>query len=104
MDTKHTPGPWRAEWTTRRAEGEERGWHVFEEENTDDGMLIELPDQYGDNHEANARLIAAAPELLEVARMTVTHIENIQENCPLTEHEEALLQAADAAIAKATQP
>lgn len=65
MSTKHTPGPWK----TRRFDNEADGRHNF----TVQAALCEVArmsqvDQ--DVAEANARLIAAAPELLALAEKT----------------------------------
>src|SRR6185437_9026955 len=64
--TKHTPGPWTANWSTATNGGPERGWFVeSESDRYAYGAIAELPDG---REEANARLIAAAPELLEVCK------------------------------------
>jgi hypothetical protein len=63
---QHTPGPWEYNWSTRPNNGPKQGWFV-ESSNASDyvayGAIAELPDGR-DNTEANARLIAVAPELL----------------------------------------
>ena len=60
--TQYTPGPWRAEKTrpTTRTTG---AWHVFDAFGTTAVVLGN-----DDEAAANARLIAAAPELLEALR------------------------------------
>lgn len=50
---------------------------------------------------ANAKLIAASPELLEVAELAFNFMANILHNDDLTEHEQAVYDAARAAIRKA---
>lgn len=55
MGTKHTPGPWRIA---------KRGASVLEVVNAHGGRIAELPN----SSEATAKLIAAAPDLLEAAR------------------------------------
>ena len=66
MKTKHTPGP----WSYNRDEGGCHG-HVI---STSDYIVAELPD-FGDgaapHTEANARLIAAAPELLDALKVAI---------------------------------
>ena len=69
MNTKHTPGPWRVEW---RGEKERPGIEsdsaslsvvIYEVKSDDDcGIHGRTPDE----ERANANLIAAAPDLLEV--------------------------------------
>lgn len=57
MDTKYTPGPWMVRSTGCVG--------------TDDMMVASvypMEDQNLEEHDANARLIAAAPELLEALR------------------------------------
>ena len=64
----HTKGPWEVEKTGR-----------FPETNWDnqvrggDGMRVALVEGFGNTPDANARLIAAAPELLEIARDACGH-------------------------------
>jgi hypothetical protein len=75
--SKHTPGPWVAVSRTNA--------HID----------IEAPKQHGyvarhvastghGNHEANARLITAAPELLEALRELLSETEDGIATCPLT--------------------
>ena len=89
--SKHTPGPWR--YKPHRVDC--------------NYMLITCSDdpQEGDNlrgycGEANARLIAAAPELLEALQVIVKSLSD-QDDEGLIEHAEPMI-AARAAIAKAT--
>lgn len=91
MSTQHTPGPWVAVARTNAY------------------IEIEAPNQPGysakkvataslTNHEANARLIAAAPDLLEAlnAAEALLHSLGMQSS--------DAYQEIDAAIAKATWP
>jgi len=59
--SKHTPGPWTAEWhlETRHPKDHPQ-WHV------EDGLDC-VADVYGGG--ANARLIAAAPDLLAALKL-----------------------------------
>lgn len=59
--SKHTPGPW--EWNKNYRGLDGPGGAVILEYAPYEGMWV--PDYAGDWSEANARLIAAAPELLE---------------------------------------
>jgi hypothetical protein len=53
---------------------------------------------------ANAKLIAAAPDLLEALRLALPYIEGAYECAfPDSDHNENVLEAARAAIAKATE-
>lgn len=59
MTTRHTPGPWAVRYD-----------YVVQAPSFDDGRLVPVAQPYGVNSDgtdlfANARLIAAAPELLE---------------------------------------
>lgn len=90
----HTPGPWfiSGKGTIRYGNGKadpKGGW---------------IADAHWRNREANARLIAAAPELLEAltamtARLSLYAGPN---QVHAGEHDKALLAMANAAIAKAT--
>lgn len=64
-ETKHTPGPWKYEEATKTIRsGRENYWLCTMD--SWDGAV---------NHEANAKLIAAAPELLEAAKDLITALE-----------------------------
>ena len=87
--TKHTPGPWR----TKR----EGFSTVYVEARIDGGLIQEVaacgPTEAGlEQQEANARLIAAAPELLEALGL-IANTGMDARQCMLT---------ASAAIARAT--
>jgi len=90
METKHTPGPWKA------YESADAGWFDIESEGGLDVLGYE-----GCAKEANARLIAAAPDLIE-ALDTLTLVVGMT---PMKGNLEALQEAQDmarAAIKKAT--
>lgn len=57
--TKHTPGPWEA--TCPRG----KNWFIRQSET---GEYIFESNQYGSMREADARLIAAAPDLLDALK------------------------------------
>jgi hypothetical protein len=84
--SKHTPGPWEARWS-------ERGqyWFIDHEQGGEGYTLTKL-----NCEEANARLIAAAPELLELARQIVLAAEQDEGEIPSD-----IVAGAKAAIAKA---
>ncbi|MDZ5813883.1 hypothetical protein U4I65_02380 [Stenotrophomonas maltophilia] len=97
MSSKHTPGPWGIEQT------DDTNWIGFMRP---DGRKVELivcttqrdnffkPDVQ-DKNDANARLIAAAPELLEALKDAVCALDCCGKDYPAAEK-------ARAAIAKAT--
>lgn len=72
--TQHTPGPWSVEtWPAREGDEQKRPRLVIL---ADGGYLTELEDTFDrETHaaqEANARLIAAAPEMLEALRLVMS--------------------------------
>ena len=89
MNTKHTPGPWRA---LESKSSQHQVWkgddHIASAWGTD------VP---GDEQLANARLIAAAPELLDALKRIVS-VASVE----LTGRRDDVLEQARAAIAKAT--
>jgi hypothetical protein len=98
--TKHTPGPWRVDAGCPR----QVIWY--------DGARMRVVATCSDNlglingaveeAMANARLIAAAPELLESLKWAMKHVENVFALAYRFDHERPLLEAARNAIAKAT--
>ncbi len=104
MSTKHTPGPWRTE--------REGFSTVYVEARIDGGLIQEVaacgPTEAGlEQQEANASLIAAAPDLLEALKeMVAGDAEAIEEaqalGVPFPEEMLATFKKARAAIARAT--
>ena len=76
MSTKFTPGPWHANWT--RLNGKAIGFHVADETHGSIRPICEFYDgteaMTTEEVEANARLIAAAPELLGVLEIGRAHV------------------------------
>lgn len=77
-ETKHTPGPWYINWT--RLSGNVIGFHIADAVR---GSTLPICEHYGNptlnssnEAEANARLIAAAPELLAVLQEIMSWEEN----------------------------
>ena len=62
MNTKHTPAPWRYEPGTKTIRSVPANYWIASMDSWDGAA----------NHEANARLIAAAPELLAIGRAYAT--------------------------------
>ena len=90
MQTQHTPGPWRYCKTNGSPT---HGEHVIA--GSKPGYLAEVRDCGSGDVGANARLIAAAPELLAAL---------VELRDWYTEHTGLPAVAANAAIAKAVQP
>jgi hypothetical protein len=95
---KHTPGPWKIDWYTCREGGKEL-WRVprsigpiYTDHNHWAGTYIT-------GGEANARLIAAAPDLLDALRRVMRHIPADAGGCSLSDD----MHRARAAIARATE-
>lgn len=92
MGTKHTPGPWvvvRAGNSTLIRSDSQRGYFAKIE-----GACAGA---HGAEGEANARLIAAAPDLLEALKKALPLLEEHIRGRSVTE----AIEAAEAAIAKA---
>ncbi|HEM8344475.1 hypothetical protein O7C57_04475 [Providencia sp. 21OH12SH02B-Prov] len=99
MEFKGTPGPWVIdEWSMTGIDSESK--HVALVNYSHRGLPSDV---YGDEHEANANLIAAAPELLESLRELVSAMEryeiDVDESAPV-EHKK-MMKKAKAAIVKA---
>lgn len=90
METTHTPGP----YLIKVVDGPASLYCVY----TSDGAVIAA----GVKGLANARLIAATPELLDFARKATDYIKRHSEaNQDIADYD--LLDEGEAAIAKATQ-
>lgn len=64
-----------AQWTTRTAPGQERGWHIFDPTTVDaTGVIAEIRDSF-DNAAKMAHLFAAAPELLDALKKIAAKID-----------------------------
>ncbi len=112
METKHTPGPWIAAQSDP-AEGCDVWWITACPAANQEKEIATVPGGYPhERHEANASLIAAAPELLEALRELLTDMVIAQGNMrkaakrdPAWEGCAEIIQprvdAARAAIAKA---
>ncbi|MEN4917537.1 hypothetical protein ABE485_02610 [Achromobacter spanius] len=95
--TTHTPGPWAVRYD-----------YVVQAPSFDDGRLVPVAQPYGVNSDgtdlfANARLIAAAPELLEaLIAMEQEKSDYMTRNALGDPSVETTNKMARAAIAKAT--
>lgn len=89
---KHTPGPWTAHKTIEAHDGMPECWQIDAEHDA----VCTTQFCYAPNTEANARLIASAPDLLEALAVLVTDCSQIW-----SEAEFPALKQARAAIARA---
>lgn len=91
-DSKHTPGPW-----AYRMSGEDCcDFEVYAGEGA--GSIDTVAGEYGIESEADARLIAASPDLLEAAVKALNFIANTETELGITLDSGDALRAA---IAKA---
>jgi hypothetical protein len=72
MNTKHTPGPWGITETPPDREADYNGDHLITCRNGQH-VLAKLEHYSPAERRANARLIAAAPDLLEALQAMVDH-------------------------------
>jgi len=91
--SKHTPGPWRIKWGENIFGGERLVANAGSHQQNFD------TEKAAAENKANARLIAAAPDLLEALKAVVTEDGKGWTN--LTVGSDSTLAAAVAAIAKA---
>lgn len=94
---KHTPGPWmiQGQWSTNRGMAEcieAKDWGII-------GAWIDI----GNEKYANAKLIAAAPELLKALELAEGYIDANRDKDDPVSDEAWLLGTIRAAIAKATE-
>jgi hypothetical protein len=96
MTTKHTPGPW-------AVRPDKRGPCIVGMDPDYPGLprYVGILDSAWDDKEANARLIASAPELLEAARMGLQALAILESNGLDTEQDEKDKAFIQQAIAKA---
>ena len=88
--SEHTPGPWKAV--------DNRTVRTVDETHKKGGLIIaDVAGHSADNTKANARLIAAAPDLLAMLELMVEL--SVKPRCFLNN---AVIDRAEATIAKAT--
>jgi uncharacterized protein YgbK (DUF1537 family) len=101
MNPKHTPGPWRIEWPTRGFNG-----FIIHGPDVDSAEMVSLRksgDDYratDEKQEANARLIAASPDLLEAAQGLLTALESRFARTGANAQEEVAIKKLRNTIAK----
>ena len=105
MKTKHTPGPWSYE--TREPCGDtSRGWIVTDPQSDNNDVLAHVDnentrEELGQSAEVNARLIAAAPDLLEALINTLSSFKSQVGRYTTDTIAIAVIKQAEAAIARA---
>lgn len=70
MTRVHSPAPWSVETT------DANGWKGLSIKDADGVWIANLVFQHGDNERANARVMIAAPDLLEAARLALAYVSN----------------------------
>ncbi len=104
MVAKFTPGPWHANWT--RLNGKAIGFHVADETHGSIRPICEFYDgteaMPPEEVEAHARLIAAAPELLEALQSIAEYWNRDQNETAMADACWHAIETAMAAITKAT--
>lgn len=99
MTQKHTPGPWR----TRELSGNDhRGMGWVEDANGNDIACFGAKELWLEENRANARLIAAAPELLVALEIILPLARGFVAVQPLGGANRRDIEQAAATIAKAT--
>lgn len=94
MNTQHTPGPWEHLWTNKVVHVVPHKRDVERYENI---ATVLVPDGGHGVKTANARLIAAAPELLEAVKISLEFLDrqntpkNIQEQISFKNHQREIL-------------
>ena len=105
MSTQHTPGPWIGAGPSFGDQFPRYTTEITtEDERYGDGhiQICELPFHHHDEeNEANARLIAAAPDLLEAAKTIMENLDGMEGEVTAGYHESIIAPLRDA-IAKAT--
>jgi len=100
MNDKHTPGPWQY-WDSNN-EPDAEPWYVIDaisQEPTQRGAMIDIME--GRTSVANARLIAAAPALLDALREIASVFWNDHEDCRYCDAPEGTAHDPDALCALA---
>lgn len=96
----HTPGPWEAEWESNAGyDGMTDGWNIVQHGGEDIFPVVVVDE--GDNDDkaitaANARLIAAAPDLLKALGELVQSIEDMGLDCDSEGGDEGIMWLDDA--------
>lgn len=92
MKTSHTPGPWTVEKDSRVGDDGESVIRILGAlDNQTGGHLVAVVNRGWGDHEANARLIASVPDLLEVAHLSIRNewIHSALSECAARERDKA---------------
>lgn len=100
----HTPGPWRIDHNGKDPEEETPRIKGGEAEDAPNVAFIPAYEEPWQRMQANARLIASAPELLSEVRQIAAIAAGMLESDGVSPDWSVVLRDARAAIAKATQP
>lgn len=90
---RHTPGPW-------QANKRHNGWDVYAPDKRVVAEIYRVAEP--EICEANARLVAAAPELLEAAKRFIAWIDSGKRGFPSESKLDAAVTETRTAVAKAT--
>ena len=93
----HTQGPWKVTHPIQDADADRYIWTQTNPATGHRELIAIIPDAEGDHVSADARLISAAPELLDALRWALDQIDD-----DLDLDHQAAMNAARAAIQKAT--
>ena len=93
MKTTHTAGNWHA-----------HDGQIYPEQTGKTLALIPYFDKGNEEMQANARIIAAAPDMMEALNETLTALKAIAADYPEDTYWNEVIQKAEEAIQKATQP
>ena len=93
MVTKHTQGEW---GVSKHANNDSFG--VYAEGNGNDLAIVKGGNEEGGETEANAKLIAAAPDMLKALQF----VKGVLSNAPKGHYDGITMRAIDKAINKAT--
>jgi len=101
MKGTHTPGPWSSHPNCKEGKGT-ASWSIISDDSFAT-IAIVYKESIPSQQESNAKLLAAAPELLSALDYLLLHTvdDNLKHGIGLTENEEEARQRALDAIAKA---
>ena len=97
----HTKGPWKVAHPIQDADAARHIWTQTDPATGHRELVAIIPDAEGDHVSADARLIAAAPELLDACRCALADLEGLEldsDDCPAA----LTIKELRAAITKAT--
>ncbi len=94
--SKHTPGPWVADWTRAG----KTAWKVVGADGRGVSTVLVSQDRPAAEKEANARLIAAAPDLLEAAKDVTAMLELFADELRIKESADGISRQSDDAFRK----